>query len=253
MTLFEYQNVSKFRGNHAVIHDFSLAVEQGERIVLFGPSGCGKTTLLRMLAGFTAPDRGAIVINGKIAARDGRTLLVPEERNLGMVFQDLALWPHLTVYGNLEFGLKAKGLPRTERARRIDDMLALLKIESYATAKPHQLSGGEQQRVALARALVMQPLALLMDEPLSSLDEELNLHLRREIVRLQQALKFTLFYVTHSRSEAEEIGTRMVLLQKHGSSFSNDKAYDLNRYNDPKFEGDQTTMFSNSLPLKVGQ
>jgi ABC-type Fe3+/spermidine/putrescine transport system ATPase subunit len=216
MTLFEYQKIFKHYGDHATIRDFSLAVEQGERIVLFGPSGCGKTTLLRMLAGFVAPDRGSILIQGKVAARDGKILIPPEARNLGMVFQDLALWPHLSVCGNLEFGLKAKGLPQAERKRRIDETLTLLKIDRYDSVKPHQLSGGEQQRVALARALVMQPLVLLMDEPLSSLDEELNLHLRAEIVRLQQALRFTLLYVTHSRSEAVEIGTRTVFLEKGG-------------------------------------
>ncbi len=111
MILFEYRKVSKHFGQRNAIHDFSLAVEQGERIVLFGPSGCGKTTLLRMLAGFTAPDEGTILIQGNVAARDGKNVLSPEERNLGMVFQDLALWPHLTVNGNLEFGLKAKGIP----------------------------------------------------------------------------------------------------------------------------------------------
>jgi iron(III) transport system ATP-binding protein len=217
MILFEYQKVSKYYGEQSPIRDFSLLVEQGERIVLFGPSGCGKTTLLRMLAGFVAPEKGSILIQGKIAAREGKILLSPEERNLGMVFQDLALWPHLTVYGNLEFGLKARGLPPLERRRRIDETLKLLKIDRYVSAKPHQLSGGEQQRVALARALVMQPLALLMDEPLSSLDEELNLQLRGEIVRLQQTLKFTLVYVTHNRSEAEEIGTRIVFLERRGT------------------------------------
>jgi iron(III) transport system ATP-binding protein len=214
MILFEYQRISKYYGDQATIRDFSLAVEQGERIVFFGPSGCGKTTLLRILAGFAAPDKGTLLIAGKVAASDGKNVLSPEERNLGMVFQDLALWPHLTVYGNLEFGLKARGIHPVERRRRIDETLTLLKIDGYAPAKPHQLSGGEQQRVALARALVMQPLALLMDEPLSSLDEELNLRLRGEIVRLQQTLKFTLVYVTHNRSEAEEIGTRIVLLEK---------------------------------------
>jgi len=216
MILFEYQKVSKYYGEQSPIRDFSLLIEQGERIVLFGPSGCGKTTLLRMLAGFVAPEKGSILIQGKTAARDGKILISPEARNLGMVFQDLALWPHLTVYGNLDFGLKAKAIPAGERSRRIDETLKLLKIDRYVSAKPHQLSGGEQQRVALARALVMQPLALLMDEPLSSLDEELNLQLRGEIVRLQQTLKFTLVYVTHNRSEAEEIGTRIVFLKKPG-------------------------------------
>jgi iron(III) transport system ATP-binding protein len=224
MTLFEYQKVSKYYGKRTTVQDFSLVVEHGERIVLFGPSGCGKTTLLRMLAGFVAPDAGSILIQGKIAARDGKNMLTPEERNLGMVFQDLALWPHLSVYGNLEFGLKAKGIPPAERRQRMDEMLKMLKIDQYGSARPHQLSGGEQQRVALARALVMQPLALLMDEPLSSLDEELNLHLRGEIVLLQQTLKFTLLYVTHNRSEADEIGTRIVLIEKREPTLRGEEA-----------------------------
>jgi iron(III) transport system ATP-binding protein len=214
MKLIEYQKVSKYYGERATIRDFDLTVDQGERIVFFGPSGCGKTTLLRMPAGFTTPDTGAILINGKVAARDGKNVLSPEERNLGMVFQDLALWPHMTVIGNLEFGLKAKGVPTEERRRRIGEALKLLRIDNYGSARPHQLSGGEQQRVALARALVMRPLALLMDEPLSSLDEELNVALREEIVRLQETLGFTLLYVTHNRSEAEYIGTRIIMVGK---------------------------------------
>ena len=154
MILIEYQKVSKRFGGRTTVRDFSLAIEQGENLVFFGPSGCGKTTLLRMLAGFAAPDKGTILIAGKVAARDGKILIPPEARNLGMVFQDLALWPHLTVYGNLEFGLKARGLPQVERRQRIHETLKLLKIDRYVSAKPHQLSGGEQQRVALARALV---------------------------------------------------------------------------------------------------
>ncbi len=143
MRLFEYQKVSKYYGERTTVRDFSLVVEQGERIVFFGPSGCGKTTLLRMLAGFAVPDKGTVLIQGKVAARDGRNVLPPEERNLGMVFQDLALWPHLSVEGNLEFCLKAKGIPPAERRQRMDEMLKLLKIDQYGSARPHQLSGGE--------------------------------------------------------------------------------------------------------------
>jgi len=130
------------------------------------------------------------------------------------VFQDLALWPHLTVRGNLEFGLKARRVSARERAQRIHEILCLVQMESYITAKPAELSGGQQQRVALARALVLQPKALLMDEPLSNLDYELNLRLRKEILRLQTQLGFTLLHVTHDREEAFDIGTRVVVMKE---------------------------------------
>ncbi|HID30848.1 MAG TPA: ABC transporter ATP-binding protein [Desulfobacterales bacterium] len=136
-----------------------------------------------------------------------------EIRNLGMVFQDLALWPHLTVKGNLEFGLKAKGVPKREREQRIHEILRLVQMKEYIHAKPAELSGGQQQRVALTRALVLHPKALLMDEPLSSLDLELNILLRKEILRLQNNIGFTLLYVTHDREEAFDIGTRVVVMK----------------------------------------
>jgi len=137
-----------------------------------------------------------------------------EIRNLGMVFQDLALWPHLTVKGNLEFGLKAKGVPRKEREQKIREILRLVQMEEYIHTKPAELSGGQQQRVALARVLVLHPKALLMDEPLSSLDLELNIRLRKEILRLQKNIGFTLLYVTHDREEAFDIGSRVVVMKE---------------------------------------
>jgi len=197
VNLIEFNAVSKTYEGRVAVRDVSLSVTQGERLVIVGHSGCGKTTMLRLLAGF---------IN----------LKEPEERNLGMVFQDLALWPHMTVTGNLEFGLKAKGVPKVERATRIHEVLALVQMEPYATANPAELSGGQQQRVALARALVLRPRALLMDEPLSNLDFELNGQMRQEILKLQQALGFTLLYVTHNPDEAFEIGTRLVVM-RHGA------------------------------------
>jgi iron(III) transport system ATP-binding protein len=211
--LIEFQSVSKSYSGRAAVRDFSLSVEADERIVILGPSGCGKTTVLRLLAGFLAPDAGSIRIDGELVAADGRVLKEPEQRNLGMVFQDLALWPHLTVKGNLEFGLKARGLPKADRERQISGILKLVEMEEYADSRPAALSGGQQQRVALARALVVRPKALLMDEPLSNLDFELNLRLRTEILRLHASLGFTLLYVTHDREEAFEIGTRVVLMR----------------------------------------
>ena len=198
---------------HPAVKDFSLWLGKGERIAILGHSGCGKTTVLRLLAGFIAPDSGSISIGEEVVAADGEIIKEPEKRNLGMVFQDLALWPHLTVKGNLEFGLKAKGIPSKEREWRIKDILELTQMGKYIHARPAQLSGGQQQRVALARALVIHPQALLMDEPLSNLDLKLNVQLRSEIIKLHQELGFSLIYVTHDREEAYEIATRIVVMQ----------------------------------------
>lgn len=213
MKLIELNAVTRFYRDKPAVKEFTLQIEEGECLVVLGPSGCGKTTLLRLLAGFLTPDSGSILIDGQVVAAEDRNLIEPEERNLGMVFQDLALWPHLTVQGNLEFGLRARRVPPRERARRIHEILRLVQMESHIHARPAELSGGQQQRVALARALVLQPKALLMDEPLSNLDYELNLHLRREILRLQDQLGFTLLYVTHDREEAFDIGTRVVVMK----------------------------------------
>jgi iron(III) transport system ATP-binding protein len=212
--MIEFKSVSKTYQDKVVIDNFSLVVDPGQRVVILGPSGCGKTTVLRLLAGFIAPDTGSVSIAGKLVAADGKIIQPPESRNLGMVFQDLALWPHLTVEGNLEFGLTAQRVSKPERQRRIAEMLELVQMEEYCRARPAELSGGQQQRIALARALVLQPKALLMDEALSNLDEELNQHLRNELLRLHNQLGFTLIYVTHDRVEASDIGTRIVCMRK---------------------------------------
>jgi len=170
--------------------------------------------VLRLLAGFITPDQGSIEINEEVVAADGQNIIEPEKRHLGMVFQDLALWPHLTVKGNLEFGLKAQRVPAQQRNQRVTDILKLVHLDSYIDSKPAQLSGGQQQRVALARALILQPQALLMDEPLSSLDIELSQRLRKEILQLHQKIGFTLLYVTHNREEAFDIGTRVVIMNQ---------------------------------------
>ena len=215
MAIIELNAVSKAYQDKTVLHDFSLVVEPGQRVVILGPSGCGKTTVLRLLAGFITPDAGTISIDGRVVAAANEILRSPEERHLGMVFQDLALWPHLTVEGNLEFGLKAQGIPRPQRVQRIQEMLRMVKMDAYLRARPAELSGGQQQRIALARALLLQPKALLMDEPLSNLDEELSQHLRGELLRLYERLGFTLIYVTHDRAEANDIATNIVCM-RHG-------------------------------------
>ena len=207
--------VSKAYNGRLVIDALSLAVEKGERIVLFGPSGCGKTTVLHVIAGLVVPEAGDVLIDGELVATGGKNLREPEKRGIGMVFQDLALWPHMTVAGNIEFGLRAKRVPEGERKQRINEIVGLVGLGEYLNVKPGELSGGEQQRVALARALVLTPRIVLMDEPLSSLDDELNMRMRSEILRLHRELGFTLVYVTHSRDEAMDLGTRTIHLS-HG-------------------------------------
>ncbi|NOU20283.1 MAG: ABC transporter ATP-binding protein [Methyloglobulus sp.] len=214
MIALDFKNVWASYRSRPAVQDFSLHLKPGERLVLLGPSGCGKTTVLRLAAGFLAPDRGAVVLDESVAAKDGRLILEPEQRGLGMVFQDFALWPHLSVHDHLAFGLKARGMPKAERERRIAEMLRLVRLDSKANARPGELSGGQQQRVALARALVTEPKLLLMDEPLSSLDFELGLELRREILALQERLGFTLLYVTHNLDEAFAMAQRIVVMRE---------------------------------------
>ncbi len=214
MSALEWCAVSKRYGARVALDAFSIAVASGERVALFGRSGCGKTTALRLLAGFEPPDTGAVKIDGRTVSRDGCILVAPEERGLGMVFQDLALWPHLSVRGNLEFGLAARHVPRAEREPRIRKLLALVQLDRELELRPDQLSGGQQQRVALARALVAEPHALLMDEPLSSLDPELRAALRAEILSLHARLGFTLVLVTHDRDEASELASRVVAVER---------------------------------------
>ncbi len=229
MKFIEFKNVSKHYSGQSVLRDFSLEIDMGERIVILGPSGCGKTTVLRLLAGFIAPDSGQIIIGAQRVAAEGKIIIEPRARNLGMVFQDLALWPHLTVKGNLAFGLKAKGVPEKDRDQRIVEILRHMQMEAFIDSRPAELSGGQQQRVALARALILQPDVLLMDEPLSSLDLELNIILRKEILKLQQSIGFVLLYVTHDREEAFEIGSRIVVM-KAGKIVQNASVEDIKDY-----------------------
>lgn len=211
--MIEFQSVWKSYAGKPALLDLSFQAAGGQRIAVLGASGSGKTTLLRLLAGFIHPDRGRILVDGEVVAADGRSFKAPRERVLAMVFQDLALWPHLTVKGNLEFGLKARGVPRRKREERIDRMLQSLQMEAFAACRPEELSGGQKQRVALGRALVLQPRVLLMDEPLSSLDLELKARILNELLQLHDKLGFTLLYVTHDHQEALHAAEQLILLK----------------------------------------
>ncbi|MBI3050091.1 MAG: ABC transporter ATP-binding protein [Acidobacteria bacterium] len=203
-------DVTKRYGRHVAVEDVRLEVGHGESVVVVGPSGCGKTTLLRLIAGLERPEAGEIRFGDRVVARAGRTLVPPHERGLGFVFQDLALWPHLTVREHLDFVTRAAAMPTVERTERAREILALVRIDALAVRHPHELSGGEQQRLALARALVARPRLLLLDEPFSSLDRELRVALREEVARLQRALRLTSIYVTHDRDDAQVLGDRVV-------------------------------------------
>jgi iron(III) transport system ATP-binding protein len=209
VSYIDVDRVSKSFGERVPINELSLHIERSERLVLFGPSGCGKTTVLRLLAGLEVPEQGSIRIDGRLLASAGKNLVPPEKRDLGMVFQDLALWPHMTVQQNLMFGLNARRVPKREAHVRVREMLHRVGLEHRIDAKPHELSGGEQQRVALARALVTRPSILLMDEPLSSLDDERKRTIASDLLDLQSQLGFTLIYVTHDRTETNLLASRV--------------------------------------------
>jgi ABC-type Fe3+/spermidine/putrescine transport system ATPase subunit len=204
------RHVTKRFGSHRALDSVTFDAARGECVVILGPSGCGKTTLLRLIAGLEVPDDGEIWLNGVQVAGPRRSLLPPHRRGIGFVFQDLALWPHLTVEKNLHFVLGSLGISRADRAARAANALKLVVVDHLSARYPHQLSGGEQQRVALARALVGRPRVLLLDEPLSSLDPELRATLRAELQRLRHALDVTTVYVTHDREDAAVLADRVV-------------------------------------------
>jgi ABC-type Fe3+/spermidine/putrescine transport system ATPase subunit len=200
--------VSRSFGSVAAVRNITLTVQEGEFFILLGPSGCGKTTLLRMIAGFTELDAGEVRIGGKRI-----DILPPHRRNIGMVFQNYAIFPNLTVGGNVAYGLKARKIGSAEIAARVSDALALVRLQGYGERWPHQLSGGQLQRVAIARALVIRPEVLLLDEPLSNLDARLRVDMRGEIRELQQRLGITTVYVTHDQEEALAVSHRIAVMQ----------------------------------------
>ncbi len=203
------RELSKSFGDHLVLDHIDLRVEPGELFFLLGPSGCGKTTLLRHIAGFYYPDKGQILFDDQDVSR-----VPPYKRGTGMMFQSYALWPHLTVAGNVAFGLEERKTPRAEIRKRVDDALASVGMSTYADRKINQLSGGQQQRVALARALVIRPRCLLLDEPLSNLDAKMRLQMRGEIRRVCKEFGLTAIYVTHDQKEALSIADRLAILDR---------------------------------------
>ena len=196
-----------YAGNVTAIHSLDLNIPDGELVVLVGPSGCGKSTLLRMIAGLESISDGTISIDGAVV--NGKE---PAERDIAMVFQNYALYPHMTVRGNLEYGLKNRGTPRDEIDRRVAEAARILEIAPYLDRRPRQLSGGQRQRVAMGRAIVRQPKAFLFDEPLSNLDAKLRGQMRIEIKRLQRNLATTSVYVTHDQLEAMTLADRLVVM-----------------------------------------
>lgn len=209
MVSISIQNLTKRFGTTVALASVGLEILPGELFFLLGPSGCGKTTLLRTLAGFTEPDAGKILFGSEEVTRTPAHL-----RKTGMVFQNYALWPHLTVERNVAFGLEEQRVPKAEITKRVGEALESVRMQEYARRKIHQLSGGQQQRVALARALVVRPRCLLLDEPLSNLDARLRLEMRTEIRRICKESNLTAVYVTHDQKEALSISDRMALMEQ---------------------------------------
>jgi putrescine transport system ATP-binding protein len=207
--LLRVEGLTKRFGDLAVVDRLSLDIYDGEFFALLGPSGCGKTTLLRLIAGFERPNAGRVLLDGVDLAA-----VPPYRRPVNMMFQNYALFPHLNVEANIAFGLKQEGLAAREIARRVADMLALVKLEGFGTRKPHELSGGERQRVALARSLVKRPRVLLLDEPLAALDKKLRGETQFELMSLQRTLGQTFIIVTHDQSEAMTVADRIGVMDR---------------------------------------
>lgn len=212
MIALQVQHLSK-RFDHtqaAAVDDISIDLEYGEMLALIGPSGCGKTTTLRLIAGLEIPDAGLIQLNGQILASE-KEFVPPERRGIGMVFQDHALFPHLTVFNNVAFGLRNRKSP--EVRAKVNEMLKLVGLEKFSTRYPHELSGGERQRVALVRALAPQPVLLLMDEPFSSLDADLRGEMREQVRGILKSIQSTAIFVTHDQEEALYMGDRLGVIR----------------------------------------
>jgi ABC-type Fe3+/spermidine/putrescine transport system ATPase subunit len=203
----QIEHVSKDLGGRTIVDDMQLEVKAGELTCLLGPSGCGKTTTLRMIGGFLIPDRGRVLIGGYDV-----TKMSPDKRPTAMVFQNYALWPHMTVFKNVAFGLRLRKLPRQEVSDRVAQVLELVGLTHHVHSYPARISGGEQQRVALARALVLEPKVLLLDEPLSNLDAKLRVRVREDIREIQQRIGITTVFVTHDQDEALSISDRIAVM-----------------------------------------
>ena len=208
-TIIEIKNINVSYGSNHVLKDVSLNIEDKDFYTFLGPSGCGKTTLLRLIAGFEKSSSGELFIDGKEVSNSN-----PWERDVGMVFQNYALWPHMTVYKNVSFGLEEKKLDKKEIKNRVDEVLELVDLKDLSGRYPFQLSGGQQQRVALARTLVVKPKVLLLDEPLSNLDAKLRVQMRKELQDLHKKIEITSIFVTHDQEEANSMSTNLAILNE---------------------------------------
>ena len=207
--VLQMKGINKYFGSNQVIFDVNMDIPKGAFVTFLGPSGCGKTTLLRMVAGFYEPDEGEILLNGNRIEK-----LPPYERNTAMVFQEYALFPHMSVYENVSYGLNVKGVAKDEIKKRVTEALELMQLQGMENRYPNQMSGGQQQRVAVARALVMNPEVLLLDEPLSNLDAKLRETVRVELRQIQQKMGLSTIYVTHDQSEALSMSDLIVVMRK---------------------------------------
>ncbi|MDX8354734.1 ABC transporter ATP-binding protein [Cognatiyoonia sp. IB215182] len=213
--MLEIRNLTKRFGDFKAVKEVSISVPNGAFLVLLGPSGCGKTTLLRMLAGLELPSAGQIIFDGETVSDGNRNWAVdPAKRNSGLVFQSYALWPHMSVRGNVEWPLKVMKMPKEERASRVAEVLELLDISQLADRYPNEISGGQQQRVAIARTIAPKPSVLLFDEPLSNLDAKLRVEMRTELMRLHRATGATTVYVTHDQIEAMTMASHVAVMNQ---------------------------------------
>ena len=231
MSRIELKHIDKFYGDNHVLRDINLTIEDGDFMTLLGPSGCGKTTTLRVVSGLEKPQNGIMTIDGvEMINADDAYYAEPSKRGLNLVFQSYALWPHMTTYDNIAFGLKIQKMSKAEIDKRVMDSLRMMRIEQYKDRYPTELSGGQQQRVAIARAVASSPKLLLLDEPLSNLDAKLRIDMRAELQRLHRELGTTIIYVTHDQVEALTMSTRIALF-KEGAL--NQVATPMELYNNP--------------------
>lgn len=213
--IIELKNLTKVFGNVPAVNDVSFSIQEKEFLILLGPSGCGKTTILRMIAGLEIPTRGEIYLKGRLVFSSEKGVFVPaRERAVGLVFQSYALWPHMTVFENIAFGLKVKGESPQTIAKKVDDILSYMQLGGLKDRYPQEMSGGQQQRVALARMLVNRPDILLMDEPLSNLDAKLRLEMRAEIKNIHSQTGATTVYVTHDQVEGQTMASHIAVINK---------------------------------------